>query len=68
MKASMTCLLVLIILDWKLEFHVHTDASNFALGAMLNQNPDNIIDKPNYYVNRLMNSAKNFIQLLKKKH
>jgi hypothetical protein len=46
MKASMTCLLVLIIPNWKLGFHVHTDALKFALGAMLSQNPDKIIDKP----------------------
>jgi hypothetical protein len=37
MKASMTCLPVPIIHDWKLELHVHSDASNFALGAMLSQ-------------------------------
>jgi hypothetical protein len=58
MKASMTCLPVIIILDWKLEFHVHTDASNFALGAMLNQNPNKTIGKPIYYVNTLMSGAK----------
>jgi hypothetical protein len=46
MKASMTYLPVLIVLDWKLEFHVHTDASNFALRDMLSQNPDKTIDKP----------------------
>jgi hypothetical protein len=59
MKASMTCLPIFIILDWKLEFHVHINASNFALGAMLNQNTDKIIGKPIYYVNRIMNGAKN---------
>jgi hypothetical protein len=37
---------------------VHTDASNFALGVMLGQNPDNTIDKPIYYASRLMNNAK----------
>jgi hypothetical protein len=52
--------LVLIVLDWKLKFHVHIDASNFALGAMLSQNRDRIIDRPIYYASRLMNSAKNY--------
>ncbi len=37
MKESMTCLLVLTIPNWKLEFRVHSDASNFALGTMLSQ-------------------------------
>jgi hypothetical protein len=58
MKASMTCLHVLIILDLKLEFHVHTNASNFALGAMLSQNLDKTIDRPIYYASRLMTIAK----------
>jgi hypothetical protein len=57
MKASMTCLPALIVLDWKLEFHVHIDASNFALGAMLSQNPNKTINKPIYYASRLMNNA-----------
>jgi hypothetical protein len=35
MKASMTCLLILIVPNWNAKFHVHTDASNFALGVML---------------------------------
>jgi hypothetical protein len=37
---------------------VQIDASNFALGAMLNQNLDKTIDSPIYYANRLMNIAK----------
>jgi hypothetical protein len=40
MKTSMTCLCVLIVPDWKLEFHMHIDASKFALRAMLSQNPN----------------------------
>jgi len=63
----MTCLPILIVLDWKLEFHVHTYASNFALGAMLSQNPDKTIDKPIYYASRLMNTAeKNYTTIGKK--
>ncbi len=57
MKASMTCIHVLIVRDQKLEFHVHMDASNFALGAMLSQNPNKIIDRPIYYASKLMNIA-----------
>jgi hypothetical protein len=36
---------------------VHTDASNFVLGVMLNQNPNNTIDIPIYYASRLMKSV-----------
>ncbi len=58
MKASMTCLLVLIVPNWKFKFHVHIDISNIALaGVILKQNLDNTIDKPIYYANRLMNNA-----------
>jgi hypothetical protein len=59
MKASMTCLPILIVLDWKFEFHVHIYASKFSLEAMLNQNPDKTIDKLIYYANRFMNNAEN---------
>jgi hypothetical protein len=38
---------------------VHTDASNFVLGVMLGQNPDNTINIPIYFANRVMNSADN---------
>jgi len=35
MKASMTCLPILIVPNWNVEFHVHTDVSNFVLGVTL---------------------------------
>jgi hypothetical protein len=57
MKASMTCLPILIVPNWNVEFHVHTNASNLALGVTLGKNPDNIIDKLIYYASRLMNNA-----------
>jgi hypothetical protein len=65
MKTSMTCLLVFIIPDLKLEFHVHTYVSNFALGAMLSQN---LIDRPIYYASRLMNTAKKNYTTMEKKY
>jgi hypothetical protein len=34
------------------------NASNFALSVMMGQNLKNIIDKPIYYVSRLMSNAK----------
>jgi hypothetical protein len=54
MKTSLTTLLVLIILDWTEEFHVHTYASNYTIETMLIQNPNGTINKPIYYVSRLM--------------
>jgi hypothetical protein len=66
MKASMTCLLVLIVPNWKFKFHVHIDASNFSLKVMLGQNLDNTIDKPIYYVNRLMNNVEKKISIIEK--
>jgi hypothetical protein len=36
-----------------------SNASNFALGTMLSQNPNKTIDKPIYYVSRLTNSVEN---------
>jgi hypothetical protein len=45
-KAFIMCLLVLIVLNWKLKFHGYIDVSNFALGTMLGQNQDNTIHKP----------------------
>jgi hypothetical protein len=54
MKTSLITLSVFIVLDWTKEFHVHTNASNYAIGAMLTQNHDNTIDKLIYYANQLM--------------
>lgn len=47
----MSCLVVFIVLNWKLEFHVHTNVSNFALEIMLGRNPDNNNNKQIYYAN-----------------
>ncbi len=46
---------------------MHTNASNFALTAMLSQNPNRTINRPIYYANRLVNSAeKNYTTIEKK--
>ncbi len=68
MEVSMTCLLVFIVPNQKLQFHVHTNASNFTLGIMLNQNLGKIIHRPIYYANRLMNSAKKNYTITTKNH
>jgi hypothetical protein len=54
MKTSFTTLQLLIVFYLTKEFHVHTNASNHVIGAMLTQNLNDTIDKPIYYANRLM--------------
>jgi hypothetical protein len=52
---------ILIAVNWKLEFHIHTDASDIAVGAMLAQNPTGKIDLPIVYASRLLRrAAKNY--------
>ena len=48
---------ILIGFNWKLEFHVHTDASDIAVGAMLAQNHTGKIDQPIAYASRLLSKA-----------
>ena len=48
---------ILIGVDWKLEFHVHTNASDIAVGAMLAQNPTGKTDQPIAYTSRLLSKA-----------
>jgi hypothetical protein len=42
---------IFIVPNWNLEFHVHINVSNYALKAMLGQNPTNTIYMPIYYAN-----------------
>jgi len=49
MKISLITLLVLIVHDWTKEFHVHTNASNYVVKAILVQNPSDTINEPFYY-------------------
>ena len=48
---------ILIRVDWKLEFHAHTDATDIAVGAMLAQNPTGKTDQPIAYALRLLSKA-----------
>ena len=57
-KAKYTDAPILIAPNWDLEFHVHTDASDIAVGAMLGQNHNGKHDQPISYANRLLNNAK----------
>ncbi len=46
---------------------MHINALKFALGAMLSQNPNQIIDRPIYYASRLMNNTKKNYKIIEKK-
>ena len=48
---------ILIGVDWKLEFHVHTNASDIAVGVMLAQNHTRKMDQPIAYASRLLSKA-----------
>ena len=56
-KARYTDAPILIAPKWNLEFHVHIDASDIAVGAMLGQNHNGKHDQPISYASRLLNSA-----------
>ena len=43
--------------DWNIPFHVHIDASNFAIGCILAQPHEGNIDLPICYASRQLNSA-----------
>jgi len=48
---------ILILLNWQLEFHVHTNASLLVMGVMLAQNPIGKYDHPIVYASRLFNKT-----------
>jgi hypothetical protein len=49
---------ILISLNWKVEFHVHTNASLLAVGTMLSHNLIGKSDQLMVYASRLLNRAK----------
>jgi hypothetical protein len=58
---------ILIPPNWQLEFHVHTNASLLAVGAMLADNPIGKYDHFIVYASRLLNKAKqNYITTKRK--
>jgi hypothetical protein len=63
----MTCFLVSIVPNWKFEFHMHIDVSNFVLAVMLGQNLGNMIFCPIYYASQLMNNIKRNYTTIKRK-
>ncbi len=47
---------ILISPNWEKEFHVHTNASNMAIGAMLAQNLNSKCNQPTTYASSLLSS------------
>jgi hypothetical protein len=62
MKTFLTTLPIFIVPNWIRKFHVHIDALNYVIGAMLVQNLDDTIDKPIYYASQLMTRTKKITQ------
>ena len=56
-KKRLTTTHILVSPNSKLDFHVHCDASNIAIGAILAQNIHGNMDSPTHYASRLLNSA-----------
>ncbi len=59
--------LILISPNWQVEFHVHTNASLLAMGAMLSQNIIRKSDRPIVYVFRFLNITKHNYSTTQKK-
>ena len=57
LKECLTFAPILKSLDWSVIFHVHIDASNFAIGAILAQPSERNMDFPITYASRQLNSA-----------
>jgi hypothetical protein len=58
---------ILIAPNWETEFHIHVDASNLAVGAMLAQNLDDKCDQLITYVLWLLSSIEKNETITKQK-
>lgn len=57
LKSRLVGMPILTYPDWDKEFHVHVDASNFAIGATLAQVGSHGLDHPVYFASRLLSNA-----------
>ncbi len=57
---------ILISPNWHVEFHVHTNASMLAMGAMLSQNVTRKSDQLVVYVSKLLNKVEKNYSTIKK--
>ncbi len=58
---------ILIPSNWKLKFHVHTNASLLAMGVILAQNPSSKYDQPIIYASRLFNKVEHKYTTIERK-
>jgi hypothetical protein len=59
LKKELITTLILILLDWEKEFHVHVDASRISLGAILTQPRDGAMDHPIYFASQKLSQEEN---------
>jgi len=57
LKDKLVSASILTYSDWKVEFHVHIDASGIALGAVLAQPGEGNLDHPIYFASRRLYQA-----------
>jgi hypothetical protein len=57
LKEKLSISPILIYLNWKVEFHVHIDASGISLGAILAQPGEGNMDHPIYFSSRNLSQA-----------
>lgn len=57
MKTQLATTPILTYPNWDKEFHVHVDASNYAIGARMAQIGDHGLDHPVYFASRLLSKA-----------
>ncbi len=59
--------LISISPNWQVEFHVHTNASLFVVGAMLFQNVTRNNDRPIVYASRVLNKVEHNYSIIERK-
>ncbi|WP_176691503.1 ribonuclease H family protein, partial [Enterobacter cloacae complex sp. GF14B] len=57
LKKTLTSAPILRVPDWNVIFHVHIDASNFAIGCVLTQPGEHKLDYPISFASRQLNDA-----------
>jgi hypothetical protein len=57
LKEKLSISPILTFPNWSMEFHVHIDASNIVLGAILMQHREGKIDHPIYFSNRKLSQV-----------
>ena len=58
LKVQLATAPILAYPNWNKEFHVHVDASNYAIGATLAQMGSHGLDHPIYFASQLLSKAK----------